>query len=466
MPEEPLPPPTWKIWLILLLPTALGLALRIAGAQGDYWLDEAWSAVFARDAHTAVDALFAVDHDNVHFLNSIWLQLVGWGGSPLFGRALSIACGTAAIPVAGLIGLRRGLWAAALTATLFAIAPVLVTYGSEARGYAPMLLALLLSIWIVDRDLSGAPLRHAARWLGLAALLGMVAHVSMLFGVAALSGWVLIARGRHMPIGQALHATLRLMGRPIAAVIAVLLLVLLGALAAPEGLRLGSPTPFSWPGFIDSLVYLLAFTIGWAPIIGLPMLALLFLPVAVRRSGPLADRMPFYLIAILGFPLLVAIVQPDGSAYPRYYLLIALGLLLLLADLLAALIVRGKQAAMVATAMILIASLAADSGIIQNRRGDPGKAVDAMMRRAPAGAVVLLEHGGDSAVLESAAASRVYHLMAIDSCMPARFFYMSSNGIDAFPLAALRCGAAFRPVAAGHVYGLSGVDWQLYERVQ
>jgi hypothetical protein len=464
--DDPIPPSRWKPWLAIVLPMVLGLALRIAAAQGDYWLDEAWSALFARDAHTPGDVLFAIDHDNNHFLNSFWLQFVGWGGPPLLGRALSIACGTAGIGVAGLIGLRRGPGTALLTATMFAISPILLTYGSEARGYAPMLLALLVSIWIVDRELFGRPLRHAAPWLGLAALLGMLAHVSMLFGVAAVSGWVLIENGRRMSARQAIAATARLMVRPLGAVVAVLLLILAGALASPEGLRMESVTAFSWPTFIDALIHMLAFTIGWSPMIGLPMLALLLLPVAVRRTGALADRSAFFLIAILGFPLLVALAQPDDSAYPHYYLLVSVALLLLIADLLAALIAREKQVAAVATGVILIASLSADTGIIESRRGDPGRAVDAMMRRAPGGAAVLLDHGGDSAVLESAAASRVFQLLAIESCVPARFVYLSGYGTEPFPLAALRCGAAFRPIASGHAHGLSGMDWQLYERVR
>lgn len=464
--DDPNPPSGWKPWLALALPMALGLALRIAAAQGDYWLDEAWAALFARDARTPGEMLLAIGHGHGDLLTIAWLQFVGWGGSPLLGRALSIACGTAAIGVAGLIGLRRGPGAALLTATMAAVSPILVTYGSEASGHAATLLALLASIWMVDRALFGRPLRHAAAWLSLAALLGMLAHVSMLSGVAALSGWVLIERGRQMPAGRALAATARLMGGPVAAAVAALLIVLLGTYAGADGPWIGGRAAFTWPGFLDALVHMLAFTIGWTPLIGLPMLALLLLPLTVRRKGPLADRAPFFLIAILGFPLLVALLRPDGSALPGYYLLVPVALLLLIADLLAALIAREKQAAAVAAGMILVAGLVADAAIIGSRRGDPGPAVDAMIRRAPGGAAVLLDHGADSAVLESAAASRVYQLLALESCAPARFVYLSSDGTRPLPLAALRCGAAFRPIAAGHAAGLSGMDWQLYERVR
>jgi len=463
---HPSPRTGWQLPVLLLLCAGAGLALRIAAAQGDYWLDEAWSAIFAREARTPGDVLFAINHDNNHFLNSFWLQFVGWGGPPLLGRALSIASGTAAIVLAGLIGARRGLTAATITATLFALSPILVTYGSEARGYAPMALALLAAFWIVDRELFGAPLRHAAQWLGGITLFGMLAHVSMLFGVAALSGWVLIEHGRRMPARPALLATMRLMGRAILAAGAVLLLILLGSLASPEGWRMGSLTAFSWPAFVDAVAHMLAFTVGWPIPAGLPLLALLLLPLALRRAGPLADRRPFFLIAILGLPLLVALFRPDNSAYPRYYLLVAIALLILLGDLLAALTVRRNRAGPVVAGLLMTGCLVIDAGIIASRRGDPGQAVDAMIRRAPGGAAVMIDTGRDSAVLESAAASRVYQLLAVDSCVPARFVYLANNGTEALPGVALRCGAAFRPIASGQVYGLSGMDWQLYERVR
>lgn len=448
-------------WLAIGLPLLFGLALRIAAAQGDYWLDEAWSALFARDAGTPARVFFAINHDNNHFLNTLWLQGVGWGASPMLGRALSIICGTAGIAVAGLIGARRGLRVAAVTATLFAISPIMVTYGSEARGYAPMLLALLGAIWIVDRQLFGRAVRHAPIWLGIAALLGMLAHVSMLFGIAALTGWVAIAHGRRMGPAAAIRATAMLMGRAIGAVIAVLLLVAVGAV--PRGsLRMGSLTPFDAPAFIDAVAHMAAYTVGW-PFLVLPsLLFLLLLPLVARRTPSLRDRAPFHLLAILGLPLLVAIVQPDNTAFPRYYLLSAVALLLLLPDMLP---LRRWPLAAVLGVMVL-ACLVTDADIIASRRGDPGLAVDVMAEDYPDGAGVMLEDARDSAVLESAAASRGYLLLATPSCARARYVYISNNGATPLPTAALRCGTVFHPVASGQARGLSGMDWQLYERIE
>ncbi|MCZ4340408.1 hypothetical protein O4H52_02230 [Sphingomonadaceae bacterium G21617-S1] len=452
-----------RLWAILAIAATIGLVLRIAAAQGDYWLDEAWSAVFAREAATPGDVFFAINHDNNHFLNTLWLQLVGWGSPPILGRALSIACGTASIVVAGLIGARRGLRGAAFAALLFAVAPILVTYGSEARGYAPMLLALLCAIRIVDRELFGAPVAHAPVLIGIAALIGMLAHVSMLFGVAALTGWVAIEQGRRTRPRAAALATLRLMGRAVAAVIAVLLVVAAGAVASPDGFRMGSIAPFSWPAFVDALDHMVGWTIGWPPLlIGPWLLLFLFMPFLLRRAPLLRERIGFHLLAILGLPLLVALLEADNSAFPRYYLLSAVALLLLVAEMAA---VRGRAARLL-FAWIMIGSLTLDIGLVANRRGDPGAAIDAISLAAPGGGSVMVEAARDSAVLEAAAAQRAYPLTVTDSCADTRFIFLAGNGTAPFPLAALRCGAAFQPIAGSDIYGLSGQAWQLYERVE
>ena len=83
--------------------TLIALMLRIAAARGGLWLDEAWSAVFAREVATPLGVFLSVNHDNNHHLNTLWLQLVGWGAPPMVQRGLSIECGAAAVPLAAAI---------------------------------------------------------------------------------------------------------------------------------------------------------------------------------------------------------------------------------------------------------------------------------------------------------------------------------------------------------------------------
>src|SRR5437762_200609 len=70
--------------------------------------------------------------------------------------------------------------AAGLVAALFfAICPALVTLGSEARGYALMLLAVLTMLLMVTRALERQWSTTTPWWLAFVAALGMLSHLTM-----------------------------------------------------------------------------------------------------------------------------------------------------------------------------------------------------------------------------------------------------------------------------------------------
>ena len=112
----------------------LGFLLRIASASGGLWRDEAWSAQMATAAGTPLGVLLAINHDNNHHLNSLWLQFVGFGADPLLARALAIVAGTIAIGVAARLAPARAPTFGLVLALMVAISPMMVTMGSEARG--------------------------------------------------------------------------------------------------------------------------------------------------------------------------------------------------------------------------------------------------------------------------------------------------------------------------------------------
>ncbi|HEX8415070.1 MAG TPA: hypothetical protein VF637_14470, partial [Sphingomicrobium sp.] len=151
-----------RAWLWLGMIVVIGLGLRMAGAQGALWLDEAWSATLANDVGSPIGVFLNINHDNNHLLNSLWLQFLGDGASPMLARALSIVTGTLAIVAAAWVAAPRGRVAMLVTGWLFAVSPILVTLGSEARGYAPMTLALLVAVALVDNQLAGSRFRAQA----------------------------------------------------------------------------------------------------------------------------------------------------------------------------------------------------------------------------------------------------------------------------------------------------------------
>lgn len=430
--------------------TLVALAVRVAAARGGLWLDEAWSAVFAREAGTAIGAL-RIGHDNNHLLNTWWLQLVGWGASPIAMRALSILCGAAAVPVAAAIAARAGSRAAMLAAWLFALSPALVTYGSEARGYSPMLLALLTAILLIGRSLDAPNRPRPIVGTAVALLLGTLAQLTMLFALPALAGWVVWATRDDRPVATAFH----LLGPGLALSAGAAAAVLAG------GMVIGSYTPFSVSGWADGLAELARYTlaIGWLskpPLLVLTAIGAGALVVAQARD----DRAALTALAVIGFPVAVAVLAIGNSGLARYYLIAGAVLLLAIAK-------APRIAALPLSVVILGGSILGDLDLVQNLRADPRRIVAAMANAHPAGATYAAEAARDSAVVAVAAAQAGYVARLVEApCPAADFLFMTRDGDAPFPESPSLCGIAYAPIAGARTTGLSGNHWQLYLRAR
>jgi uncharacterized membrane protein len=449
-------------WLALALIAALGFALRVAGAQGALWLDEAWSAVMARDVGTPLGVFLSINHDNNHHLNSLWLQLVGFGAPPPWARAPAIVASTISIVVAALIAARRGTGAALVTALLFALSPMLVTLGSEARGYAPMVLALLVAVWLVDRWLAGDRDAERPVYLALCFGLGALCQLTIVFGVVALVGWSFLTLWRRNGFRRAAIDTLRYFGTALIALAIVLAIVANAAWLSGSGFRFGTYAPFTTTDFLTGVTAAIGYTIGF-PIQSAWLIALPLGLLALARGG---SRLPFYLLAIIAFPLMLAILHAGNTGYSRYYLLVTVALLLLLGEIIGN--ARGwtRWIAGGALVAIVVGSLAQDVDLARNRRGDPGAAIRIIAARAPGGATIGFDAASGGAVIEAAAATARYPATIVSEDCPApRFLYIARFGGEAFPATFTRCHTSYRLIAAARTTGLSGTHWTLYERL-
>jgi hypothetical protein len=454
------------LWMCAILLVAM--ALRVAGAQGGLWLDEAWSATLANDVGTPLGVFVSVNHDNNHHLNSLWLQFVGFDAAPPLTRALSIASGTLSVLVATLIALPRGRGVAGVTALLFAISPVLVTLGSEARGYAPMALAFLVAVLIVDRSLTGTPVWRPRAALALAFGLGALSQLTIVFGISAIIGWygsVMIAR---VGLTDAVRATMRLFAPALTALAAVLGVIAAAAFFSPTGFTVGGYQPFDVMLFLHGVVELLGFTVGLPMVSGWTIAVALVLVVLARAAG--ASRLALYRLAIVAFPLTLALSQAGNVGHPRYYLVLGVALLLMLGEMIGqSFSTQGwrRWGAGGALATITMGSLAQDIDLIRNQRGDPSAAVRAIAERAAGGATVLLDRSSGEAMLTIAAAQQRYSLTITQAPCPAqRFLLVDRWRGEAMPPAPLRCGARYTPITAAEARGLSGTHWTLYERAR
>ncbi|RXD06940.1 hypothetical protein EQZ23_02255 [Sphingomonas sp. UV9] len=451
----------------------LGFGLRIWGARGGLWVDEAWSAQFVAETGSVWGIFWRINHDNNHYLNSLWILLVGPHAPPLLIRTLSIVTGTASIAVAAAIGWRRSVATGLIAATLFAVSPILVAYGAEARGYGPMLLALLLSILAIDRWLDRGEEPPPAWTLAALTLAGMLAQFTYVFALAAFAGWIVMARGRHASIDAAVATAARTLGPSLAVLALVVAFVMAAASASITGFQAGGYPDFAPAAFADVLAETIAYTLGlaWPTTAATIVTTLVAILAMALRSPP--DRRAFYLFATIAFPLVlgIALWRIGNAGFARYYLVAVVGLLLLLADTAGAAIRRGgwhKVAAIVLALVVVGASLYRDATLATAARGDPGLAIAEMRTRLPRSASVVVDSIRPVPVLDIAARSTGYPLTIRQDCTdptaPAAFAFVDLDPKTRPAAALARCASRYDFVRAGRHLALSGLDWALYAR--
>ncbi|KHA64075.1 hypothetical protein [Sphingomonas sp. Ant20] len=448
----------------------LGVAVwvRILSAHGGLWVDEAWSAVLVARADTPWAVFTSINHDNNHHLNSLWMQAVGYAAPPLALRALSIVTGAATVLVVAAIGARRSAAHALVGAALFALSPILVNYGSEARGYAPMLLCAVGAILVAARWLNapGPAPRHAPGLLALLTILGLLSQLTMLFFVVAIAGWVALTLRQRVATGTAAAMTARLMLPSLVAVLLVVTLVFGAAAASPGGMQVGDYVPFSFASLVSALQVMLATTLGAS---ALPRwwIAVLALTLCVAAMAAVAQRRPMAwlaMLAIAGLPIALATLQVANTGMPRYFLLSSVAILLLLTDLIATALTKGPRSRMLAALALTLLAIGIVDDIAQDikrRRGDIDAAIARVRIEAPGGARVHVDHLQPVAPLRVAAATARYPLVLTSECRPAQFVFVDLDDGGA-AATTRRCGRVYTLRTVRRRGMLSGTDWALY----
>jgi hypothetical protein len=448
----------------------LGVAVwvRILSAHGGLWVDEAWSAVLVARADTPWAVFTSINHDNNHHLNSLWMQAVGYAAPPLALRALSIVTGAATVLVVAAIGARRSAAHALVGAALFALSPILVNYGSEARGYAPMLLCAVGAILVAARWLNapGPAPRHAPGLLALLTILGLLSQLTMLFFVVAIAGWVALTLRQRVATGTAAAMTARLMLPSLVAVLLVVTLVFGAAAASPGGMQVGDYVPFSFASLVSALQVMLATTLGAS---ALPRwwIAVLALTLCVAAMAAVAQRRPMAwlaMLAIAGLPIALATLQVANTGMPRYFLLSSVAILLLLTDLIATALTKGPRSRMLAALALTLLAIGIVDDIAQDikrRRGDIDAAIARVRIEAPGGARVHVDHLQPVAPLRVAAATARYPLVLTSDCRPAQFVFVDLDDGGA-AATTRRCGRVYTLRTVRRRGMLSGTDWALY----
>lgn len=458
-----------RLWWTAVGAIALaGLVLRVAAARGGLWTDEAWSVIYAAKAGDPIGVFLRINHDNNHHLNSLWLQAIGPAASPLLARVPAIAAGTLCILVAASF-CRRCSWKAGIVAALlFALSPTFVAFGSEARGYGLMLLAALVMLRLVADAVDGRSLRGAGWWLAALAVFGMFAHLTMAAPVAIATTWLYLERRATLGPGNALLATVRLMGPAVAATLGVILFVFTAAAMSPTGMRLGGNDPFSAGHYAAALDDLVLWSAGlrtpWPWLVPVAAGAAA-LTIAVRPPDWAGPRARLYALLILTVPLGLAMLRASNSGYARYYLMSAVGLLLIFAEWIARGL-EGRPAVRASAGLLMVtligASLIRDTLLISADRGRPEVPVRDMATLSPSGASVAFAEPRLKAVVAVAAERIGYRARFAGGCAPADFLLAAQKSGSRSAAVVDRCGIEMDAIDSSTAIPLTGDSWVLY----
>ncbi|UCI05551.1 hypothetical protein [Mesorhizobium sp. B1-1-8] len=460
---------TWP-WLAVSLIAVAGLVLRFVGARGDLWLDEIWSFALLKPLGSIDQIFWRVNHDNNHFLNSVYLYLVGPDAPPLAQRGLSIALGVATIVAAAVAAAPRGRLAIIATSLLFAVSYPLVHYGSEARGYAGLVLFTVLSLVFLERSLDGR--RYARTVLAIAMLFGMLSHLTMIFTGIVLVAWACWvvwlrtrkATGTFIEIWSIFRPTL-------VAVLPLAACVIVGARL--YGVTVGGLSPFSpaafaagYGGMIRYLFGLPAWTNDWAGI-GV-CCALVCASAWIFRDR----RASLYVIAIVGLPVLMWLARLPNLEFPRYFIVSATFMLLWVGELIGRGLAAGGRnrfLAAVGMAAIVLGSAVSLFSFYQSGRGSYAAMVEKMTRDGPA--TFSSNHDFRTPLVVDYFSERMGRQASFipqGKMCAERPDWLILEGDMAEPLerfkGAFQCSLDYDRVDAASHWGLSGLSWSLYRR--
>ena len=178
----------------VLVLTLVGFGLRVAVAQQDLFADEL-STYWIVATHDLGGVISTVNSDAE--ITPPLSFVVAWLStqvdlSPEWLRAPSVLAGTLTIPLVFWVGARTvGRGAGLLAAALTTLAPFMVYYSAEARGYAVMIALVTLSTLAMLLAVDGR--RWAWALYAAASAAAVYTHYTSVFVLAAQALWVLWA---------------------------------------------------------------------------------------------------------------------------------------------------------------------------------------------------------------------------------------------------------------------------------
>ncbi|MGE3246737.1 MAG: hypothetical protein AB7F96_07575 [Beijerinckiaceae bacterium] len=316
------------VWSLALL----AVALRLWAAQGELWLDEIWSLDLVAPLHSPLEALWRVSHDNNHFINSMWMALLGQDASALAYRALSICIGGLTVLAAARIGFQHSQAAGLACALLAATLTPLVAHGSEARGYSGLILLTLIGF---DAWLRAVQPGAAAKWkwiLGAAVCIGSCFHLTAV-AIAATAGLATVLMWLPSMGAKKAIASAAELFRPCVYALLPVVAATAAGIATVGTYTVGGIDPFTianffkgYGGMLASVAGVPAASGGWqAAAIALAVFAVLAVFRAIGR-----EMTALGIAALIAMPVAMAALRMPNLENPRYFLVPGVAAILVL----------------------------------------------------------------------------------------------------------------------------------------
>jgi hypothetical protein len=359
----------------VLLIVALAGALRLAAASGDLAIDEIWSWWFVDQMIRRLSDVVALRHDNNHILNTIVIYALGPDVAGIWYRIPAVIASTAAVWLGTRIASRAHAKSGDATAGLLIGASyLLILYGSEARGYAYLVLFAYLSWFCLVR------IGANGRWwdaigFAIGASLGFLSHLTFVHAYAGFLVWTVCQyRSPRFRLLLAAHAL------PVATAISLYLFFI-------RGIEIGGGRTTTPSSALLSTVSL----IGGGPLSGglawtaaLLVTALLAWGWARRWKRDRAEAACLVTIIAVA-PAIVLLSTGHSLIYPRYFLIPIAFALLVIGDLVAAGWSHraGRLASLTACGLYLMANGAWTTRLLDHGRGDYSRAILWMAEQSP-----------------------------------------------------------------------------------
>lgn len=378
-----------RFWAAAVLILLIGACLRLIGLFDDFWLDEIWSWYFARDMKSAGAVFYKINHDNNHYLNTLWMYIVGMQPHWYLYRLHSYVAGLLTIIGCGLLtgevafsSIQQSLAtanvrkknstaqskdASRFDAGQFARAASLVgmlllatcnfasIYSTEARGYAMAGAAAVFSTWVLRLIVIDAKSRVVRFplilvYIGLVAI-GFLSHLTFICVYLPQFIWstsLFLLRRCYLPV-FACHP-------PVFLLLAGLWLFDL-QYAKVGGANTQSPF---WIGFESLALPTGAIDPEWLVLLcaGVILVMLVFgIQILFRLKSPDAS---LFALLFLCSPPLILLMRSDGLISTRHFLVVWMTLFPVLAIAVTQLATRQKGKLPVLPLIILIGWMASN----------------------------------------------------------------------------------------------------------